>query len=71
MGLSFFVLWRSGTRFVGHTGSQAGFRAFFYIDPATGAGVVAAFNTRNDARSEDSAVGFRALRDQALAIIAR
>ena len=70
MGLSFFVLWRHGTRFVGHTGSQAGFRSFFYIDPATGAGVIAAFNTRNDARPEESAAGFRAIRDEALALIA-
>jgi len=71
IGLSFFVLWRNGTRFVGHTGSQAGFRSFFYIDSATGAGVVAVFNTRNDARPEDSAAGFRAIRDRALALIAQ
>lgn len=71
MGLSFFVLWRHNTRYVGHTGSQAGFRSFFYINPATRRAVVAAFNTRNDARPQDSAAGFRAIRDQALALIAR
>jgi CubicO group peptidase (beta-lactamase class C family) len=71
MGLSFFVLWRSGTRFVGHTGHQAGFRSFFYIDPATGAAVVAAFNTTNDARTDASEAGFRAVRDSALALISR
>jgi CubicO group peptidase (beta-lactamase class C family) len=71
VGLSFFILWRHHTRFVGHTGSQAGFRAFLYIDPATRAAVLASFNTRNDARPEESAVGFRAIRDDALQLIAR
>jgi CubicO group peptidase (beta-lactamase class C family) len=71
MGLSFFVLWRSGTRFVGHTGHQAGFRSFFYLDPSTGAAVVAAFNTTNDARTDVSEAGFRAVRDSALALLSR
>lgn len=70
MGLSFFVLRRRGARFVGHTGSQAGFRAFAYLNPSTGAAVIAAFNTRNDARPEESAAGFRAVRDAALGLIA-
>ena len=71
MGLSFFILWRGGTRFVGHTGHQAGFRSFFYINPATGGGVVAAFNTTNDADNERSEAGFRAVRDSALALLVR
>ena len=71
IGLSFFILWRSGARFVGHTGHQAGFRSFFYINPATGSGVVAAFNTTNDADNERSEAGFRAVRDAALALLAR
>ncbi|MGH7569191.1 MAG: serine hydrolase domain-containing protein [Gemmatimonadales bacterium] len=71
IGLSFFVLWRQGVRFVGHTGSQAGFRSFFYVNPATRAAVVAAFNTSNDAHPEQSAAGFRAVRDAALELIAR
>ena len=71
MGLSFFILWRGGTRFVGHTGHQAGFRSFFYINPATGSGVVAAFNTTNDADNERSEAGFRAVRDSALALLVR
>jgi CubicO group peptidase (beta-lactamase class C family) len=69
VGLSLFVLWRHGVRFVGHTGSQAGFRAFAYLNPATGAIVIAAFNTRNDAREGESAAGFRELRDAALKLI--
>lgn len=71
VGLSVFVLWRHGVRFVGHTGSQAGFRAFAYLNPATGATVIAVFNTRNDAREDESAAGFRDVRDRALALIAR
>jgi len=71
VGLSVFVLWRQGVRFVGHTGSQAGFRAFAYLNPTTGAVVIAAFNTRNDAREEESAAGVRDVRDRALALIGR
>lgn len=55
----------------GHTGSQAGFRAFAYLEPATRTVVIAAFNTRNDARPEESTAGFRAVRDAALGVLAR
>jgi CubicO group peptidase (beta-lactamase class C family) len=71
IGLSFFVLWRGGTRFVGHTGHQAGFRSFFYINPATRTGIVAAFNTTNDAHNDISEAGFRAVIDSALTLIAK
>ena len=47
MGLSFFVIDRRGTRLLGHTGSQAGFRSFYYFNPATKTAVIAAFNTTN------------------------
>jgi CubicO group peptidase (beta-lactamase class C family) len=47
MGLSFFVLDRNGHRILGHTGSQAGFRSFYFFDPETQTGVIAAFNTTN------------------------
>jgi CubicO group peptidase (beta-lactamase class C family) len=47
MGLSFFVRNEAGTRLLGHTGSQAGFRSFFYFNPANGSAVIAAFNTTN------------------------
>jgi len=49
MGLSFFVLDRNGKRILGHTGSQAGFRSFYYFDPIAQAGVIAVFNTSNSA----------------------
>ena len=47
MGLSFFIRDRNGQRILGHTGSQAGFRSFFYFDPTNGAAVIAAFNSTN------------------------
>jgi CubicO group peptidase (beta-lactamase class C family) len=70
VGLSFFVLWRGGVRFIGHTGHQAGFRSFFYVNPATSAAVIAAFNTTNDTREADSAQGFKRVIDAALGVIA-
>jgi CubicO group peptidase (beta-lactamase class C family) len=70
IGLSFFVLHRAGHRFVGHTGEQAGFRSFIYLDPATGVAVVANFNTLNDADYDTSASGFDAVRDAALTVLA-
>lgn len=71
IGLTFFVLWRGGRRFIGHTGHQAGFRSFFYIDPTTGAGVVANFNTASDAHNDVSEAGFAAIRDSALAVLVK
>ena len=47
MGLSFFIRDRNGQRILGHTGSQAGFRSYFYFDPKNGMAVIAAFNTTN------------------------
>ena len=45
IGVGFFIRNRDGLRLVGHTGSQRGFRAFFYVAPERGVGVIAAFNT--------------------------
>jgi CubicO group peptidase (beta-lactamase class C family) len=45
IGLSFFVLDRGPLHVIGHTGSQKAFQSFFYVDPATGAAAIAAFNT--------------------------
>jgi len=71
VGLSFFVLWRGGARFIGHTGHQAGFRSFFYLNPRTRGAVIAAFNTTNEADNDKSEQGFRAVRDAALELILR
>jgi CubicO group peptidase (beta-lactamase class C family) len=62
MGLSFFVTRLDGARIVGHTGSQAGFRAFFYWNPENRTAVIAAFNTSNDVTPRQSAEGYRTLR---------
>jgi CubicO group peptidase (beta-lactamase class C family) len=69
VGLSFFVAHQGGTRFIGHTGSQAGFLSFLYLNPATGAGVIAAFNTASDLPVDGRKSAFRVIRDAALALI--
>jgi len=67
MGLSFFVLDRDGQRILGHTGSQAGFRSFYYFDPRTQMGIVSAFNTTNFAAP--AATIQRQMSDAALALL--
>jgi hypothetical protein len=67
MGLSFFILDRDGTRILGHTGSQAGFRSFLYFNPATSAAVVAAFNTTNYVAPARAA--FQKMQSDALALL--
>lgn len=44
IGLVFFVSERDGLTLVGHTGSQAAFRAFLYVDPEARTAAIAAFN---------------------------
>jgi CubicO group peptidase (beta-lactamase class C family) len=58
VGLGFFLLDQDGTRLVGHTGEQAGFRSFLFFNPATRAGVVGVVNTTDDARAEESGQAF-------------
>jgi len=55
MGLSFFIRDRNGQRILGHTGSQAGFRSFYYFDPVSTLGVIAVFNTTNTAAPASAA----------------
>jgi CubicO group peptidase (beta-lactamase class C family) len=69
IGLSFFVLKRGATTFVGHTGSQAGFTAFVYINPATSDAVVVAFNTANYLSQEPGRGSFRRIREAALQLM--
>ncbi len=69
MGLSFFVYHRGGERLVGHTGTQANFRSFFLLNPRTGDGVVAVFNTSNEVRPRESAAGFAGVMDAAMALL--
>lgn len=44
-GLSFFVLEGKGLRVAGHTGTQQGFVSFLYVEPESGLGVAAVYNT--------------------------
>lgn len=45
IGLIFFVSERNGMKLVGHTGSQAAFQSFLYVDTRAKTAAVAAFNT--------------------------
>src|SRR6266542_5839395 len=81
MGLSFFLDPRTvsshSITFIGHTGSQAGFRAFFAFNPLTGTAIIAAFNTSHEAghnEAETNAArksqdGFNALREQSFSLL--
>jgi CubicO group peptidase (beta-lactamase class C family) len=70
MGLSFFVRTHNGRRLVGHTGWQAGFRAFLWFDPEARTAVIAAVNTSNDAEAQASAAGYAALQEAAFDLLA-
>jgi CubicO group peptidase (beta-lactamase class C family) len=81
MGLSFFLDPRTSasgtTTFVGHTGSQAGFRAFLEFNPQNRRAVIAAFNTahadgHNEAETraaQKSRDGYTALREQSFDLL--
>ena len=46
VGLGFFMTeLPGGIRLIGHTGSQAGFRSFFWLHPESGTAIIANFNT--------------------------
>ena len=67
MGLSFFVVQRGERTLLGHTGSQAGFRAFLYFDPVNRTAVIAAFNTANSAAPAPG--GWQRLQEAAFALL--
>jgi len=77
MGLSFFLYPRGSgadaVTLVGHTGHQAGFAAFFVMNPKNGRAVIANFNTSHSEADRDaygkSNLGFSALVKQALTLI--
>lgn len=60
MGLSFFVDQEAGRRFIGHTGSQAGFRAFIYIDPDRRTAIVGVVNTDSESGQPAYQQGYQA-----------
>jgi CubicO group peptidase (beta-lactamase class C family) len=45
IGLIWFLFDRGPVHVIGHTGDQQAFRAFIYLDPASGAAAIGAFNT--------------------------
>ena len=45
VGLSYFILQQGDVRVIGHTGSQAAFRSFFYIHPESRSAMIAVFNS--------------------------
>jgi len=77
MGLSFFLAPRGSVTFIGHTGSQAGFRAFLEFNPLNGTAIIAAFNTSHESghnETENNAAqrsrdGFNALREQSFSVL--
>jgi CubicO group peptidase (beta-lactamase class C family) len=69
IGLSFFVVRQGRTGLIGHTGSQAGFLAFFYFNPENGKAVAAAFNTDTDPPARGPETAFQIIRKAALKLI--
>lgn len=69
VGLSFFLFPSEGAPVVGHTGEQAGFRSFLYLNPQNGMAVIGALNTVNEARADESAAGWARLTRQARELI--
>lgn len=69
MGLGFFLLGPEPGKLVFHTGEQAGFRSFFYLDPARGSGIIGVVNTVNEAQPDSSARRFDRARAAAVAVL--
>lgn len=68
LGLSFFVVHDGGRTVIGHTGSQAGYRAFFYFQPAKEAAVILVFNTANEVAGEEADRAFEAMLQAAFVV---
>ncbi|HEX6643589.1 MAG TPA: serine hydrolase domain-containing protein [Gemmatimonadales bacterium] len=71
MGLSFFVRERGDRTIVGHTGQQAGFRSFLWIEPRTRTAIVGVTNTIDRTRGGASASSWEALTRAAEGPLAR
>ena len=68
MGLSFFLVRDGEHSLIGHTGSQAGFRAFFYFQPEKETAVILVFNTANQAAGQDARLTFEVMMRAAYAV---
>jgi CubicO group peptidase (beta-lactamase class C family) len=71
VGLSFFMFEESGSPLVGHTGDQAGFRSFLYLNPRTSAAIMGVINTGNDADPDGTAARWNQMNQAARVVIAR
>jgi CubicO group peptidase (beta-lactamase class C family) len=71
MGLSFFTFPRGNVTFVGHTGEQAGYRSFLFINPTNGKAIVGSLNTTHAENSGATAAGYDALREKAFETVLR
>jgi CubicO group peptidase (beta-lactamase class C family) len=56
IGLGFFIRSSGKRTIIGHTGSQAGFRAFFWVNPGNATAVIAVVNT-DDRLSGENPIG--------------
>ena len=55
VGLGYFLTdFADGDRVIGHTGSQAGFRSFFWIHPRSRTAIIAVFNTSAESEGADA-----------------
>jgi hypothetical protein len=71
VALSFFVKHVGTTRLIGHTGSQRGFRAFFYLELKTGTAIIGATNTAAADERPGNHPDIAAVRAALLAAVAR
>jgi CubicO group peptidase (beta-lactamase class C family) len=56
---------------IGHTGEQAGFRSFVYLNPGRRTAVIMCVNTTNEVRPDESATAFRAVEAAAAGLLAQ
>lgn len=52
VGMGYFIRTVAGRRLIGHTGSQASFRSFFYVSPETRSAIIGNFNTVGSEEAE-------------------
>jgi CubicO group peptidase (beta-lactamase class C family) len=71
VGLSFFLFDEAGSTLVGHTGDQAGFRSFLYLNPRTSTAIIGVINTGNDADPDGTAARWNEMNQAARVVIAR
>jgi CubicO group peptidase (beta-lactamase class C family) len=69
VGLSFFLFPRGRITLVGHTGDQAGFRSFFYLNPRTRAAVITVLNTTDEADPDRAEAGWTSVKQAAMALL--